>query len=268
MPASPKREPSQNYKKAIEAKTELINRLQNSFKEYECLNLTPLFHSYDYTHFVMYLTTYDELILPGCLNVFNHKWSVARENIKVWNRNREVTEWALQHVNAGDRVLYYRPKVFNLAETTILSKLVGPLGKLDIIDSMQSRECMPNILKFHSLPDNIEYYEGELPPIKGKYDVLIGNDTVFKYNVKETMTEDSKMLIYTTSINSLAVDFASYKIDSFKLESKECGRGVYGGLSGASDGYFSFTTVGVPMPERKVFKRDAFPAENKILMTI
>lgn len=76
------------------------------------------------------------------------------------------------------------------------------------------------------------------------------------------------MLIYSTNINSLTSDFTEHKIDTFKLESKECGRGVYGGLSDAADGYFSFTTVGVPIPERKVFKRNAAPAENKILAAI
>ena len=71
-----------------------------------------------------------------------------------------MTEWAFQHVKAGDKVLYYRPNVYNLAETTILSKLIGPTGRLIVIDSLKSKDCMPLILSFHSLYDNVGYYEG------------------------------------------------------------------------------------------------------------
>lgn len=57
-----------------------------------------MFHSFDYTESMMYFSTYDEVIMPGCLNLYNYKWSVSRENIKVWNRDRAATEWAFQHV--------------------------------------------------------------------------------------------------------------------------------------------------------------------------
>lgn len=105
----------------------------------------------------MYFSTYDEIIMPGCLNLYNYKWSVSRENIGRWNRDREATEWAFQHVKEGDKVLYYRPEVYNLAEATILSKLVGPKGRLTILKGEKSQECLSAILKLHSLKDNIYY---------------------------------------------------------------------------------------------------------------
>ena len=98
-----------SYNEAIDAKTQRIDRIQKSVKEYEFLNLNPLFHSFDYPSRTMYFATYDELILPDCQNIYNHKWSVSRENLKVWNKYREVTEWAFQHVKPGNKVLYYRP---------------------------------------------------------------------------------------------------------------------------------------------------------------
>lgn len=87
-----------SYKDAIGSKKQLIGRIYKSITQYECLNLKPLFHSQNYASRVMYFATFDQIILPGCLNEFNYKWSVSRENIKVWNKEREVTEWALQHV--------------------------------------------------------------------------------------------------------------------------------------------------------------------------
>lgn len=124
---------------------------------------------------------------------------------------------------------------------------------------------MPSILRFNSLPDNVEYYE-EPPSLSiGKYDVVIGNDTVFNYKIEDKVAADAKMLIYSTDIIILRINFGRYKIDSFKLESKECGRGVYEVLSMYDSGYFSFT-AGAPMPERRVFKKS--PAENKLLAAI
>ena len=87
-----------SYKEAIDAKTQLIVRIENSIMHNECLNIKPMFHSFDYKGLMMYFASFDELILPGCLNDFNYKWSVSRENINVWNKEREVTEWALRHV--------------------------------------------------------------------------------------------------------------------------------------------------------------------------
>lgn len=98
-----------SYREFINAKTSLIANIKNSIINFECLNIKPMFHSFDYIAPMIYFTTFDEIIMPGCLNDFNYKWSVSRENIKVWNKEREVTEWALNHVKSGDKVLYYRP---------------------------------------------------------------------------------------------------------------------------------------------------------------
>lgn len=73
--------------------------------------------------------------MPSCLNGENYKWSGARENIRVWNKQREVTEWAYHNIQPNENVLYYRPGVYSLPELMILNKLVGPDGHLYIISS-------------------------------------------------------------------------------------------------------------------------------------
>ena len=69
------------------------------------------------------------------------------------------------------------------------------------------------------------------------------------------MAADAKMLIYSADIAALGIDLGKYRIDSFSLEGKECGRGVYGASSVAASGYFSFTAAEGPMPERRVLKK-------------
>ena len=76
------------------------------------------------------------------------------------------------------------------------------------------------------------------------------------------------MLVYSADIETLRGELGKYKVEPFKLEDKECGRGVYGGKIEGKSGLFSLTADGQTIPERRVFKRSAFAAEKKILAAL
>lgn len=52
------------------------------------------------------------------------------------------------------------------------------------------------------------------------------------------------MLVYTADVDALRRDFGRYKIEPFRLEDKECGKGMYGGPVDMQSALFSFTAVG------------------------
>lgn len=88
-----------------------MDRIDSSFKQFECLPIEPLFHNYKDNQ--MHFATYDEVLVPSCDNVADFKWSGNFENIAVWNKRRTVTEWAFHTLLPNENILYYRPGVYN-----------------------------------------------------------------------------------------------------------------------------------------------------------
>ena len=74
-----------------------------------------------------------------------------------WNDDREITEWALQRLTLNEKILYYRPEVYNIAEVTMLRKLIGPTGEIVIVESGLIKECLSATLNIYGTNSNIRY---------------------------------------------------------------------------------------------------------------
>lgn len=131
-----------SYDEAIREKKDLIQKIDKSFKQFQCLPIDPLFH-YFFPEPIneMHFATYDEVLVPSCQTGPDFKWSGDRQNIAVWNRRRTVTEWALHALLTNDNVLYFRPGVFNHIELITISRLVGPSGRIYVLGYDKGRKC-------------------------------------------------------------------------------------------------------------------------------
>jgi hypothetical protein len=89
---------------------------------------------------MFYLAAY-EIFLQGCDQKQDSPYSVHKENIIEWNRDRTGIEWAIANLQNGDKILLNRPFHFNLLELIIISKLVGPSGKVSIL-GLKSHLCL------------------------------------------------------------------------------------------------------------------------------
>lgn len=87
----------------------------------------------------------------------NYPWSITRSNLKKWNNDRTVTEWALQRLVLNEKVLYYRPEVYNIPEVTLLRSLIGHRGEIVVLESGLIKECLNINLNLHELNSNIRY---------------------------------------------------------------------------------------------------------------
>lgn len=92
----------------------------------------PAYDDYDFEKSQLYYLAAYEVFLPGCNEDVNHPYSIHRENILKWNQDRAGIEWAISHLQKGDRVLLDRPRKFNLLEIVVLGQLVGAEGSVTV----------------------------------------------------------------------------------------------------------------------------------------